>query len=306
MKVSKINTMKKDELIAFINSSPDIKADGNSTRTDLLKIARGIIVENHIRDVAVEGVEKPNYILANDPRDEVTIEHTIHDLDWTDYAMGLLHPHEIIDKFPTADGLRRIFQLLVGDILASEVTPVQTPDNENGGRATVLCRITYQLNGKHGYGSVGGIRNISDVSDCYYGNTVDPYYKHASATAATMAEGRCLRKALRMKTLVKEEVQGPEGVDADIANDLERSQQPATDNQKNIIQRISDRINVDVEKVIKDTAGIGATNLDSLTHREALTVTSQLVGYQRGPTNGGKAIPEHLYKNSTVKTDAQA
>ena len=50
-----------------------------------------------------------------------------------------------------------------------------------------------------------GIR-YSDVADCWEGNTDDMFCAYAVATASTRAEGRALRKALRMKGVAAEEI----------------------------------------------------------------------------------------------------
>ena len=46
----------------------------------------------------------------------------------------------------------------------------------------------------------------SDVADCWEGNTDDMFCAYAVATASTRAEGRALRKALRMKGVAAEEI----------------------------------------------------------------------------------------------------
>jgi hypothetical protein len=47
---------------------------------------------------------------------------------------------------------------------------------------------------------------FSDVADCWEGNTDDTFCVFNTATAATRAEGRALRKALRIKTVSAEEM----------------------------------------------------------------------------------------------------
>ena len=47
---------------------------------------------------------------------------------------------------------------------------------------------------------------FSEVADCWEGNTDDMFCAYAIATASTRAEGRALRKALRIKAVAAEEM----------------------------------------------------------------------------------------------------
>jgi hypothetical protein len=136
---------------------------------------------------------------------------------WTDFVMSKLFKYEMVDGFPSTDGLRRVFQELMGDIISNCKQVIQPPHNENSSRATVKCTIQYRAYGVYDRSSPGTLKTIEEVSDCYMGNSKKPFYYHASATAATMAEGRALRKAMGIKALVTEEMQKPEEIDQQAA-----------------------------------------------------------------------------------------
>jgi hypothetical protein len=52
----------------------------------------------------------------------------------------------------------------------------------------------------------GNYRTFADVADVWHGNTDDLFCAHPVATASTRAEGRALRKALKVKCLAAEEL----------------------------------------------------------------------------------------------------
>jgi hypothetical protein len=95
-----------------------------------------------------------------------------------------------------AAGLRRVAELLLGTVIYSGPTQVYPPkDDGTHGRATVVWKVEF----------ANGVC-FSDVADCWEGNTDDAFCAFAVATAATRAEARALRKALRLKAVSAEEM----------------------------------------------------------------------------------------------------
>ena len=116
--------------------------------------------------------------------------------EWNDYVLGLFDESELYDGRPLCAGLRRISELLLGRIVVSRPTQVFPPtEGDTIGRATVIWEVVFED------GSI-----FSDVADCWEGNTDDTFCVFNTATAATRAEGRALRKALRLKTVAAEEM----------------------------------------------------------------------------------------------------
>ncbi len=224
------------------------------------------------------------------PKDEKQVEQVppIFREDWTDYLLTQFYKDELIDGHPTTDGLRRIFEKFIGEIISCKKDVLQTPDVANSHRATVHCAISYAAHGTWAGGRPNVVKEIQEASDCYFGNTAAPFYYHAVATASTMAEGRCYRKALGLKTLAKEETQGPKGDEAKLAGDMERSQNLATPNQKNVIASIAKQINVDVQKMITNDPNIKGTSIEDITGPEAQTLIRDLNNYRT------KGVPEGL------------
>jgi hypothetical protein len=110
--------------------------------------------------------------------------------------MGLFTESELVDGNPLVHGLRRVAELLLGQIVFSgptQVFPVQRDDHH--GRATVIFSVEFS----------NGIR-YSEVADAWEGNTDDMFCAYAVAIASTRAEARALRKALKIRTVAAEEL----------------------------------------------------------------------------------------------------
>lgn len=147
-------------------------------------------------------------VVEEEPAGELS-EPAMYSPEWHNYVMSLLRPDELIDGAPKCDGLRRLANKLLGEIIFSAPTQV-FPADQNG-RATVVYTVKvawkrdvpeYINLDKFEY----PVREFADVSDCSPENSVKLYAKHASATASTRAEGRALRKALGLNICTAEEL----------------------------------------------------------------------------------------------------
>lgn len=118
------------------------------------------------------------------------------DPEWNDYVLSLFDSSEMYDGRPLCAGLRRVAELLLGRIMVSRSVREYVPlDGDSIGRSTVVWEVVFED------GSL-----FSDVADSWEGNTDDTFCVFTTATAATRAEGRALRKALRLKTVAAEEM----------------------------------------------------------------------------------------------------
>lgn len=121
--------------------------------------------------------------------------------DWNDYVMSKFKKGEQFDGNPTCAGLRRVADELLGTIVVSRPSQVWPATDTNGpGRATVVFEIVID------WMDSGQLRTFSDVADVWHGNTDDLFCAHPVATASTRAEGRALRKALKIKAIAAEEL----------------------------------------------------------------------------------------------------
>ncbi len=121
--------------------------------------------------------------------------------DWNDYVMSKFHESEMYKGNPLTVGLRRVAEELLGDIIASRPVQIIASDDPNSpGRATVSFEVVID------WMNSGQLRTYGDVADCWHGNTDDLFCAHPAATASTKAEGRCLRKALKVRCVAAEEI----------------------------------------------------------------------------------------------------
>ena len=128
--------------------------------------------------------------------------------EWNEYVMAHFKSNELIDGNPICAGLRRVAELLLGDIIESGPEQVfPATDNNGPGRATVVFSVTFNwMNG-------GTVKTFKEVADVWHGNTDDLFCAHPGATASTRAEGRALRKALKLRCLAAEELAKKDIVD---------------------------------------------------------------------------------------------
>ena len=65
-------------------------------------------------------------------------------LSWHPFVMSLLDETELNEGYPKADGLRRVGELLLGDIIDSKPIEVFPVNGNSLGRATVSYSITFK------------------------------------------------------------------------------------------------------------------------------------------------------------------
>tara|TARA_Y100000592_G_scaffold100436_1_gene180522 strand:- start:1294 stop:2064 length:771 start_codon:yes stop_codon:yes gene_type:complete len=148
--------------------------------------------------------------------------------EWNDYILELFADNELFDGRPTCAGLRRVSELVLGQIVSSKPTQVFPPSSgDEVGRATVIWEVVFAD------GSV-----FSDVADSWEGNTDDMFCVFNTATAATRAEGRALRKALRLRTVAAEEMTKKDT--ASIVKSISQTKRVETEGEYDDSYRMSD------------------------------------------------------------------
>jgi hypothetical protein len=201
-----------------------------------------------------------------------------NDIEWTDYVLSLLTEDEKIKGNPTTDGLRRVFETATKSRITDSSTRVlQCPEPDNGQRATVVVNITY-VNDKDQVFSVDG------ASDAFWGNTDKLFRNHPVAVAETKAEGRALRRALKLRKVITadEIAEDVEDITGENADRIESS-------QINFIDNLSVKTNVNVTSLL-DFLELDSNNIKKISHKDAVSVVRKLSEFQRDLTN----IPENL------------
>jgi hypothetical protein len=210
----------------------------------------------------------------------------ITDIEWTDYVLGLLSDDEKIAGNPTTDGLRRVFEIALNCLVVNASTNVvQSPAPENEKRATVVHTIDYVLKNVPSDESEFKHRSVSGSADVYWGNCDKIYRNHPVAVAETRAEGRALRRALRLRKVVAAE---------EIAKDMEdhpdqNSVSKISHNQINFVDVMAQRLNISVIKLLESNQLV-ADNIYNLLHEDAVKVIRQLSKFQQNISE----IPENI------------
>lgn len=195
--------------------------------------------------------------------------------EWTDHVLSLLADDEKINGNPTTDGLRRIFETVLNcTVTRAEPTVVQSPDLANERRATVVYTMDYVLNDesvpeflKH--------RSISAAADVYWGNCDKVFRNHPVAVAETRAEGRALRKGLRLRKVVTADEIAKDVVDHDQDNS-----NTINHSQLNFFDVFGKRLNINIKKLL-DHLAINSSNVYNISYDDAVKTITTLSGYQQ-------------------------
>lgn len=212
-----------------------------------------------------------------------TKKPTINDIEWTDYVLEMLSEDEKIKGNPTTDGLRRIFEIAMDCTLTVSQSEVcQAPDPNNGQRATVVHSLTYVLNDPK-LDDLVKTRTINGAADVYWGNCDKIFRNHPVAVAETRAEGRALRRALKLRKVVAAEELADEIEDIDGDNVSK-----ITNNQTNFIDVLCKRMDINPVKCIESMDL--PVDINKLDHSNGVSIIRQLSSYQQDTS----AIPETI------------
>lgn len=241
----KVNACNKKELLELLNSVYKV-----SESLDTVEITQDLNV--------IPQDEETQIIVSNEVPQ-------MYDPAWTDYVMSFFQEYELDNGSPKVDGLRRIATKFLGDF--SSITEVhQVPSVENAGRASVAVRLKFP-NGIEIYG----------VADVYSGNTSREFAIHPLATAESRAEGRALRKALKLtKVLTAEEAKKP---DTDEANGTDSRIQTGMINSLRVM---CSSVGVSLLKVAV-SLGFNVPADEDLTQEQGLQIANELSKYKRKP-----------------------
>lgn len=208
---------------------------------------------------------------------EVKVIPTPNDLAWTDHVLTLLSDDEKIAGNPTTDGLRRIFEIALNcKLMSSTSSVVQSPSPDNEKRATVIHSLTYRLDPNEPDPSGFNIQSVDGSADVYWGNCDKIYRNHPVAVAETRAEGRALRRALKLRKVVAaEEISS--SIEDDPTGDTVSK---ITPNQINFIDVIAKRIDIDPSKVLAKL-GIEEKNVKNIDHTHGISIIRELSKLQQ-------------------------
>ncbi len=199
-----------------------------------------------------------------------------NDVNWTDNVLKLLSDDEKIKGNPTTDGLRRIFEIALDCVVIDSSSSVlQSPSPENEKRATVVHSLTYVLNNAD-LAPEFKTRTVNGAADVYWGNCDKIFRNHPVAVAETRAEGRALRRGLKLRKVVAAE---------EIADSIEDtpdmdSVTKITNNQIGFMDVLCKRLNVN-PITLMEYLKFEVSDFRNLTHNDAVSIIRQLSGYQQ-------------------------
>ena len=212
--------------------------------------------------------------------------------EWNSYIMDKFEPRELIDGNPICAGLRRVAEDVLGSIVSSRPSQVWPSMDVNGpGRATVVFEVVIN------WMDSGEFRTFAEVADVWHGNTDDLFCAHPVATASTRAEGRALRKALKIKCLAAEELAKKDivsivrqSVNADQGLDGEwKESDTISEPQINFIDAKCKQLDIDVVKFIN----VGSEDYASISEVSKKTGSKMLATLNEYQTKK-KPTPEKI------------
>lgn len=219
--------------------------------------------------------------VVEDEIETVQLDETVPDVvdeGWYDFLIDNLYDNELVDGNPTTDGLRRLTEKYFGEIINSDSQLVDVEHDGNGLRCTMKHTLTIRK-----YRGSGVPINISALVDVDYRGVPHPFNKHVVATADTRAEGKALRRALKLRVVTAEEAQTQVGEE-----DVFTSQDHINDQQIMAINAVCRKHNLNVEKVTKSVYN-SVKSIKTLTNLEGQALMDKITSYQRE-----KSIPEEL------------
>lgn len=184
---------------------------------------------------------------------------------WTDEVMSLFANDELIEGNPTVAGLRRVAEMLLGTIVSSKPTFISPVNGDGPGRATVGYTIAF-----HSPESPMGVVEYGDVADVWIGNSDPLFVGFAVSAAATRAEGRALRKAIKLKKVAAEELTKVDVVKA-ISVPVEGN---ITTDQINFIDTKCRKLNINVTKLAEKYGQTGS--IYAITKEKATQIIKDL------------------------------
>jgi hypothetical protein len=265
-------------------------------KKDLVELVEAVMAKDE--DFVTMQVESPDDMFdelfdntEQEETKEVVVEESVGEEgrpsmfsdEWNDFVMAHFHRNELIDGNPICAGLRRVAEFLLGDIVESgpeQVFPAM--DGSAPDRATVVFKVVFN------WMNSGEQRVYKEVADVWHGNTDDLFCAHPVATASTRAEGRALRKALKLRCLAAEELAKKDIVSivkeavkkSPTSGEYEVDQNISTQ-QVQFIDTKCKQLDIDIMSFINMGSGDYA-NIGQVTRDSAKKMIKFLNGYQNG------------------------
>ena len=247
-----------DELLELAQQTSDTKDDGAE-----MQLWDDIMESNEVEIVADDTDTEQSQKTV----EELMTKPSRTDFEWHDYIMQQFHDEELMNGCPKVDGLRRLVEKFIGQIITTNVKIVQTPCPENRERASVIYSATI-IDKDSSYQQT---LTYTDAADCYKGNALNEYSKHPVALATTRAEARVLRKVLKLRTIAAEEQT------SDIVNVIDKDNtDKITQEQIKTIMVLAERTGIDINALLKHNEKEEISSLGNILNATQVTGKSIL------------------------------
>lgn len=207
--------------------------------------------------------------------------------EWSDYVLSQFTDNEIENGAPKCDGLRRVAELLIGPILNTKIV-TNMFSRQPSDIATVVVGVEILVTEPHHplSSEINGNNVVyaEDIADCGPHNTETKYAAHASATAATRAEARALRKLLRIRGIIAAEESGE--INPEYVSGGWQPDDPIDDTQIGVIELQCKRQNVNVLNLVNS----GKSKVNKIEELSKSTA-SQIIQYLSDLQRGQKQLP---------------
>lgn len=224
---------------------------------------------------------------------------------WTQYVLEQFAEDELFEfngtKYPSVAGLRRVAEILLGDITFSGAVDVRiTHPTESAPLG--CCSVLYELQilwklGMPDYIDLSDslpVKTFRGLAGANQSNTDNEYAIYPEAIAEVRAEGRALRKALGLKNVVAREEITTKKIEDIIPSKTSdwNPEEPIGSNQKAAILAKCGQFDIDIMKFINSGTKQYAS-IDEVSKETAAKMIKELSAYQQN-NETSKEIPESI------------
>lgn len=255
------------------------------------------IMENENQE-SVEILEDIEFADADEELvDEQSNVPNYYSPEWSKFIASQLTEDELYDgKYPKLIGLRRLTEKFLGPIMSAGPISLNTIlDDSQIGRANCIYEIqVYSFISHDGtfHGTPIEAKVFRGAGGASCVNVEDELFrKFPEAMAETRAAARTFRNALRLDLVAYEEILGgKEKYNFELADIKEGDvKDKIQSHQKIAIRSLSDKLNIDVDKLLNGTP------LENLPYQQAVSIIEKLNSYQ-GSDKKSDEIPGEIKK----------
>lgn len=214
-------------------------------------------------------------------------------LEWHNFVMSQFTPDELSegkkkdDLMPRLFGLRRVVNLLIGNVLENTVEVIDSPKESNDYSTVVKSQIII-------YDAAGVGRVYSDVADCSRHNCDRPYNQHLTSTAASKAEARNLRKILGLRNIISAEEYSEKAEESSPLGETNfLNPTSILEAQIAALDTTAQRNNINLMKYINKNPEEQYNKINEIPYKRAVEMLDTLMRFQN-KHEGFEIVPEDL------------